>query len=108
MTPLRSPDIFDEIAELLAEGYQNLVLILDRFCVVNGKIRTIRKDECTRRRKRAPGKLGPTVKKGDELLSRALSAECKGNGRQPVDGVETEENVVVLQDKTCKRLAVES
>ena len=37
-----------------------------------------------------------TIEKGNKLLAGALGAESKGNSREPVDGVETEEDVVVL------------
>lgn len=40
---------------------------------------------------------GLTVKKGNQLLASALGAQGEGNGRKPVDGIEAEEDVVVLQ-----------
>ena len=37
-----------------------------------------------------------TVKEGDQLLAGALGAQRKGNGREAVDGIESEQDVVVL------------
>lgn len=34
MTPRRASDVFDEVAKLLAQGDQDLVFVLDRFCVI--------------------------------------------------------------------------
>ena len=37
-----------------------------------------------------------TVQEGDQLLAGALGAQRKGNGREAVDGIESEQDVVVL------------
>lgn len=39
MAELRPADVFDKAAELLAEGDEHLVLILDRLCLQAGIIR---------------------------------------------------------------------
>jgi hypothetical protein len=33
MAPRRTADIFDELAKLVAQGDENLILVLDRFCM---------------------------------------------------------------------------
>lgn len=33
MAELGTTDIFDKVAEFLAEGNQNLIFVLDRFCI---------------------------------------------------------------------------
>jgi hypothetical protein len=38
-----------------------------------------------------------TIEEGDELLTGSFSAESKSNGRETVDGVETEQNIIVLK-----------
>jgi hypothetical protein len=38
-----------------------------------------------------------TIEEGDELLTSSFSAESKSNGRETVDGVETEQNIIVLK-----------
>lgn len=40
-----------------------------------------------------------TVEEGDELLPSALGAKGEGDGRETSDGIETEDDIVVL----CKR-----
>lgn len=43
------------------------------------------------------GKFGKrTVEKRDKLVSCALGAESEGNGREAVNGIQTEENVIML------------
>lgn len=43
------------------------------------------------------GKFGKrTVEERDKLVSRALGAESEGNGREAVNSIQTEENVIVL------------
>jgi hypothetical protein len=37
-----------------------------------------------------------TIKEGDQLLASALGAQGQGNGREAVDGIEPEQDVVVL------------
>lgn len=37
-----------------------------------------------------------TIEEGYELLPCTLGAECEGDGRETVDGVETEQDIVVL------------
>lgn len=37
-----------------------------------------------------------TIKEGDQLVPSALGAQGKGDGRQSVDGIEAEQDVVVL------------
>ena len=37
-----------------------------------------------------------TIQEGYELVPCPLGAECEGNGRQAADGIESEEDVVVL------------
>jgi hypothetical protein len=68
VAPLSSSDILYEAAELLAQGDQDLVLILDRF-----------------------------IKKRDELLPGALRTEGESDGGQPVNGAQAEQDVIVLE-----------
>ena len=37
-----------------------------------------------------------TIKKRDELLTGALRAKGEGDGGEPVDGIQTEQNIIVL------------
>ena len=37
-----------------------------------------------------------TIEEGDELLASALGAQGEGDGGETVDGIETEQNIVVL------------
>jgi hypothetical protein len=80
MAPLRSSNVFHETSQFLAQGDQNFIFVLDRLYrkAVLGK--RGRKCELERR--------GPTVEKGDELLSRALCAESKSNRGESVDGIQ--------------------
>jgi hypothetical protein len=94
MAPLRTADVVDKAAKLLAQGNKDLILVFDGLCsrgvlamgeparggVVGGDSRR--------------GRL--TVKEGDQLLAGALGAQRQGNGREPVDGIEAEQDVVVL------------
>jgi hypothetical protein len=49
-------------------------------------------------RYRARGGAGRlTIKEGDQLIAGALSTQSKGNGREAVDGIESEQDVVVLE-----------
>ena len=43
------------------------------------------------------GLLQPTVEEGYQLLPRPLGAQCQGYRVQTVDGVESEQHVVVLE-----------
>lgn len=89
VAPLRPPDVLDEAAELLAQGDQDLVFILDRLC------------DATLGSMLSAGELVAevlTIQEGDELFSRALGTEGKGDSREPVNGVEPEEDVVVLDE----------
>lgn len=43
------------------------------------------------------GKTILTVEERDELVSSALGAKGKSNGREAVDGVEAEQDIVVLE-----------
>lgn len=45
----------------------------------------------------ARGKTILTVEERDELVSSALGAKGKSNGREAVDGVEAEQDIVVLE-----------
>lgn len=40
-----------------------------------------------------------TIEKRDEFLASALGAQGKGDGRKAMDGIEAEENVIVLPAK---------
>lgn len=39
MAPRRASDVFDEVAELFAQGDQDLVLVLDRLCASQRQVR---------------------------------------------------------------------
>lgn len=39
-----------------------------------------------------------TVEKGNQFFARALSAQGEGNRRQTVDGIETEQDIIVLEE----------
>ena len=41
-------------------------------------------------------RIDDTIKEGYKLFSGALGAESKGNGRQAADGVQSEQDIVVL------------
>lgn len=88
MTPLRATDVLDEATELFAQSNQNLIFVFDGFCDMErlGFVHRVRW---------AMNLL--TIEEGNELLSSALSAESKSNGRESVDGVEAEEYIVVLR-----------
>ena len=70
MAKLRPADVFDKAAELLAEGDEHLVLILDRLCLQAWMIRW----RASRPRGGGGTRCGLTVKEGDELLAGALRA----------------------------------
>lgn len=38
-----------------------------------------------------------TIEEGDKLLAGSFSAESESNSRETVDGVETEQNIIVLE-----------
>lgn len=86
VTPLRTADVLDEVAQLLAQGNEDLVLVFDRLCSpVRGR--------CTHE---LSGEGQQTVEEGDELLPSALGAQGQGDGRKTSDGIETEDDIVVL------------
>lgn len=43
------------------------------------------------------GGLWLTIEKGDELLPSALSSQGEGDGRKSVDGIQAEEDIIVLR-----------
>lgn len=101
MAPRRAADVFDEVAKLLAQGNQDLVLVLDRLCITNVMLeprqgnRLVESDGDGSIAK-AEIELLLTVEEGDQLISCSLGAEGKSNCREPVNRVESEQNIVVL------------
>lgn len=87
MSVLWATNILDKTTELVAQGGQDLVFVLDRFfctelAIVLSGVRTWIDDS--------------TIKEGYELISGALRAKSKGNGRQAADSVQSEQDIVVL------------
>lgn len=105
MAPLRAADILDEVAELLAQGHEDLVLVLDRLCS-RGRLATSAPTGRVARPRWGGGRGGRlTIKEGDELVPGALGAQGEGDGRQPVDRIEAEEDVVVLLARLTREAA---
>lgn len=86
MAPFRPSQVVQKVSQLLAQSNQNLILVLDRLC------NFFTSDITPETR---PSRL--TVEKGDKLLPCTLGAESKSNGAEAVDGVQAEENIVVLR-----------
>lgn len=42
--------------------------------------------------------ISPTIEKGNQFFARALSAQGEGNRRQAVDGIEAEQDIIVLEE----------
>lgn len=49
------------------------------------------------------GGISPTIEKGNQFLARALSAQGEGNRRQTVDSIETEQDIIVLEERAKAR-----
>lgn len=100
MSVLWATDIFDKTTELVTQGGQDLVFVLDRFfCATLAIVFS-----CVR-----AWTDNSTIKEGYELIPGALRAKSKGNGRQAADGIQSEQDIVMLccalerkrsQDKT--------
>jgi hypothetical protein len=90
VTPLGTADIVDKAPKLLAQGDENLVLVLDGLC--SRDMLAMDRSAISGERR---GRL--TIKKGDQLIAGALRTQSEGNGRKAVDGIESEQDVVVLQ-----------
>lgn len=96
MSVLWATNILDKTTELVAQGGQDLVFVLDRFfctgsAIVLSGVRTWTDDS--------------TVKERYELISGALRAKSKSNGRQAADCVQSEQDIVVLCRALEKRIS---
>lgn len=87
MSVLWATNILDETTELIAQGGQDLVFVLDRFFCAALAIVLLGVWAWTD---------DSTVKEGYELISGALRAKSKGDGRQAADGVQSEQDIVML------------
>jgi hypothetical protein len=94
VTPLRTANVLDKAAKLLAQSNEDLVFILYGLYTASrlGEVFVWVATWCA-------GKLDRrlTIEEGDELLTSSFSAESKSNGRETVDGVETKQNIIVLK-----------
>lgn len=86
MAPFGSAKVVYEVSQLLAQSNQDLVFVLDRLY----NFFTSEIAPTTR-----PCRL--TIEKGDELLPCTLGAESKSNSAETMDGVQTEEDIIVLR-----------
>jgi len=83
---LGSTNQLGELAQLVRESEQNLVLVVNRLCTPPKKkkfheLRPTHGD-------------APTAEEGDQLETRSLGAEGEGNRAQTTDGVETKGDVL--------------
>lgn len=91
MGEFRATNVLDEATELVAQSSQDLVFVLDRFFRM-----ALVRDES------GATKGEGTVKEGNELISGSLRAQGKSDGGEAADGVQSEQDIVVLQ-KTRQR-----
>lgn len=46
---------------------------------------------------------GLTIEEGNKLFPRTLGAKGKSNCRQPMDSIQAEQNIIVLQESQSRR-----
>lgn len=88
VSPWRAADILNEVAKLLAQGNKHFVFIFNGLCVRVLEVAF----ECGTWEKELR-----TVEEGDEFLPSSLCAQGQGNGGEASNGIETEDNIVVLE-----------
>ena len=90
VSPGWATNVLSEATKLLTQGDQNFILIFDRLC--KARLDTARKlwRDIGRKRNRR------TIEERDQLISGSLSAESKGNGGESMNGIESEEDIVML------------
>jgi len=81
-------DILDKVAQLFAEGGEDFIFVFHRFYAHASALYGESQSHASWRR---------TIEEWDELIARPLRAQGEGDGGQAPDGIETEENIVVLK-----------
>jgi len=89
VAPLGTTDILDKTPKLVTQRDQNFVLVLDRFCRGNKKIKAQRRVQHYDDRISTQGR-ALTVKEGDQLLASAFWSQSQRDGRQTPDRIKTE------------------
>lgn len=86
MRVLWASNVLDELAQFFAQRCENLVFILDRLYMVTLACGNSR-----------GGSASLTVQEWYELFSCAFSAERKSNGIEAMDGIQAQNDIVMLQ-----------
>jgi hypothetical protein len=89
MAVFGTPDVLHKVPQLLAESCQDFILILHR--LYRGvSARALRNCErCS---------ITHTVQEWDQFISRPLRAQGQRNCREPLDGIKTEKDIIVLSE----------